>query len=439
MALTDTTDTTDTTLPADSYILIVDDTPTNLSILTMVLTQAGFETAVASNGAMALQQVASHAPELILLDVLMPGMDGFDVCTQLKQNAATRDVPVIFMTALSDSIDKVKGLQLGAVDYITKPFDVNEVLARIQLQLQLRSLNRTLEEKNQQLSVIIRQLQAAQTQLINQEKLAVAGTLIAGVSHELRNPLNYINNYAEGSVELTDELIDELHRPIEQITPERMNTVQDLLVELRENAIATRQHGRRAETVIQQMLAQVRSNRTVFEPTDLNTLLDQAVRLAYKSRCANADGFNATLETSYDEAVGQPWVVRADLSRAFINLVDNACYALREKQLQSVSGFRPTIWIKTRKLANQIEIRIRDNGIGMTTAVQDQIFTRFFTTKPVGEGTGLGLALTHDIIVKQHQGTLDVESKAGGHTEFILTLPVQQPLAAEEDEIAPPL
>jgi signal transduction histidine kinase len=426
-----TMDLTNSNVPVESYILIVDDTPTNLKILALTLAQAGFETAVASNGEMALQQVIQHTPELILLDVLMPGMDGFDVCEQLKQNPATREVPVIFMTALSDPVDKVKGLKLGAVDYITKPFDVNEVVARIQLQLQLRSLNKTLEEKNKQLSAALQQLQAAQSQMITQEKLAVAGTLTAGVSHELRNPLNYINNYAEGSIELIDELIDELRPPLDQITPERFNTLQELMAELRENAVATRQHGQRAEAVIKQMLTQVHSSRTVFEPTELNALLDQAVRLAYKSRCANADGFNAVIETSYDETVGQPWIIRADLSRAFINLVDNACYALREKQLHSTAEFRPTLWVKTQKLAEQVEIRIRDNGIGMSPAVQAQIFTHFFTTKPVGEGTGLGLALTHDIIVNQHQGTLEVISEAGSFSEFIIMIPLQQPVTTE--------
>lgn len=413
--------------PPESYILIVDDTPDHLKILAITLTRAGLKSVVASNGETALRQAIHYPPELILLDVLMPVMDGFEVCEQLKQNPATQDIPVLFMTALSDPIDKVKGFNLGAVDYITKPFNVSEVIARIQLHLNLRSLNRTLEEKNKQLSSTLQQLQAAQAQMLNQEKLAVVGTLTAGVSHELRNPLNYINNYAEGSIELIDELIDELRPALDQITPERFSTVQDLLAELRENAIATRQHGRRAETVIQQLLAQVRSNRAVFEPTDLNALLDQAVRLAYKSRCASADGFNTIIETSYDEAIGCPWVIRADLSRALINLVDNACFALREKQLQSTPAFRPTLWIKTQRLNDQIEVRIRDNGIGMSPEVQSQIFTHFFTTKPVGEGTGLGLALTYDIIVKQHHGTLEVSSKAGAYSEFVLTLPGEQP------------
>ncbi|HCF28735.1 MAG TPA: serine/threonine protein kinase, partial [Cyanobacteria bacterium UBA11049] len=190
------------------------------------------------------------------------------------------------------------------------------------------------------------------------------------------------------------------------------------------------QHGQRAENIIHSMMQHARTDSGQYQPTELNSLLEQAVQLAYHSRRASDNRFNVTIHKNYDSGIGQLEVVSSDLNRAFINLIDNACYAVQLKQKhypQELSNegvvFIPTLWITTQNLGEAAEIRIRDNGMGIQPEIRDKIFHPFFTTKPTGEGTGLGLSLTHDIIVGQHGGTLKMETELGAYTEFIITLP----------------
>lgn len=415
-------------------ILIVDDIPTNLKVLAKTLSNAGFEIAVATNGAMAIEQIQLDPPDLILLDILMPGMDGFDTCERLKTEPATADIPIIFMTALTDPVDKVKALSLGAVDYITKPFQEEEVLARVRVHLQLRFLTQSLQEKNQQLSEALERLQQMQKQAIAQEKLAVMGALTAGVAHEVRNPLNFINNYAEGSVELCDELKAEIETQAESLDRDAFESIAELIAEIRENAASIHRHGERADQVLQHMLLQARAGSNELELTDLNTLIDRSVDLAYKSKRSHDYRFAIEIKKDYDSNIGRLSVVRSDFSRALINLVDNACYALQAKQnaiesqaIDPNNPYTPTLWVKTEKQGDSIEIRIRDNGIGIEPSVREQIFQPFFTSKPIGEGTGLGLSMTYDIAVKQHGGAIEFVSEPGAYTEFILTLPYLRP------------
>ncbi|MGL5081973.1 MAG: hybrid sensor histidine kinase/response regulator [Microcoleaceae cyanobacterium] len=408
------------------HVLIVDDTPTNLKVLSKTLTNAGIEVTVAINGEMAVQQVEYDPPELILLDVLMPGINGFETCRKLKSNPSTSNVPVIFMTALSEAVDKVKGLSIGAVDYITKPFEEEEVLARIKVHLQLRGLTKMLEKQNQELGQVVQQLKTVQQQMITQEKLATIGTLTAGVAHELRNPLNFVNNYAESSIEMSDELLEELENQAKNIDPNSLDYMKEILADLRQNSVTIQQNGQRAENVIQNMLMQARTDSVSPQLTDLNTLLDQAVKLAYKSRRGRGDDLRLSISTDYDKTIQRFKVIPSDLSRAFINLVDNACYALQQKQAQkrqSGEDFIAQLLIQTRNQSDAVEIRIRDNGPGISENIREKILLPFFTTKPSGEGTGLGLSITQDIIVGQHGGTLNVETEIGNYTEFIIRLP----------------
>ncbi len=433
-----------TTSQSTPLILIVDDTPTNLSVLASTLVNSGFDIAVEADGESAIAQVKSNPPDLILLDVQMPGIDGFETCQRLKANSLTKDIPIIFMTALSDTTDKVKGLSMGAVDYITKPFQQEEVLARVRLHMNLHFLAKTLEQQNiylkneieqrleaeAQLQKTLEQLQSAQQQMIAQEKLASLGTLTAGIAHELRNPLNFVKNYAEGSVELTDELLEEIDNQFSHLDANILDYIKQMLVDIRDNAASIQRHSQRAECVIQSIMQHTWTGRGQRQLADLNALLDQAVKLAYHSRRASDNHFNVTIHKDYDASIGQLDVVGADLNRAFINIIDNACYALQQKQKhfqQELSNerevFAPTLWVKTKNLGEAALICIRDNGIGILPQVIEKIFHPFFTTKPTGEGTGLGLSMTYDIIVGQHGGTLQVETEPGASTEFIIRLP----------------
>ncbi|MEC4803238.1 MAG: hybrid sensor histidine kinase/response regulator [Jaaginema sp. PMC 1079.18] len=378
-------------------ILIVDDNPTNLKVLSYTLMNEGFELAIATDGTEALAQIAEEKPALILLDVMMPGIDGFETCRRLKANRETEDIPVIFMTALSDTVDKVKGLSIGAVDYISKPFEAVDVLARIRVHLRL---------------------QAAQKRMLAQEKLAALGTLAAGIAHELRNPLNFVANYAEIAVTNLTELLNSSE--ISQ-SPE----TKHLLQEVREDINSIYHHSQRAEQTIKSMMQLARRDRQPhWEATVLDILLNQATQLAYQSFRARYPEFSLEIVTDYDPTVETIWVVPSDFSRAAIALVDNACYALYHKQKQQAT-FQPQLHLKTRAGDRSIKISLRDNGSGIPAKLTRHLFDPFVTTKPPGEGTGLGLSLAQNIIVEQHGGNLTFHSEIGQYTEFTIALPCQ--------------
>lgn len=403
-------------------ILIVDDNTNNLKVLSKILIHAGFEIAIANNGEQAIEQIEYAVPALIILDVMMPGLDRFETCKKLKENPATQEIPIIFMTALSETSNKVKGLSVGAVDYITKPFEAPEVVARVQLHLQLRELTQNLHDKNQELSTTIEQLKTAQKQIVAREKLASLGTLTAGVAHELRNPLNFVKNYAEGSLELLEELGVELNNQARNLPAPVFSYIQEIVQDIRENAESITRHGERAENIILSMLQHARTDTGPEQYTNINDILDQALKLTYHSLRAKDESFVVSVETNYDEEISPLKLVASDMCRAFINIIDNGCYALREKSKVMADEFHPKLTIQTFNLEEVIEIHIEDNGTGVPEEIIDQIFNPFFTTKPVGEGTGLGLSLTHDIIVEQHQGELEIQTKAGLYTKFIIKL-----------------
>lgn len=379
-------------------ILIVDDNPTNLKVLSYTLMNEGFELAIATNGSEALEQIAEEKPALILLDVMMPGIDGFETCSRLKANPATEDIPIIFMTALSDTVDKVKGLSIGAVDYISKPFEAVDVLARIRVHLRL---------------------QAAQKRMLAQEKLAALGTLAAGIAHELRNPLNFVTNYAEIAETTLTEL---LHNNSEVCPASETNRI---LQEVREDITSIYHHSQRAEQTIKSMMQLARRDRQPhWEATVLETLLNQATQLAYQSFRTRYPGFFLEIITDYDPTLDTISVIPSDFSRAAIALVDNACYALYQKQQQQ-ANFQPQLQLKTQANLQGITITFRDNGNGIPAALTRHLFDPFFTTKPPGEGTGLGLSLAQNIIVEQHGGNLTFYSEIGQYTEFTIALPCQ--------------
>lgn len=425
----------DSNMVTRANILVIDDKPDNLRLLSNILIVEGYKVRKVLNGRLAIDAAQLDPPDLILLDIMMPAPDGYEVCQTLKENPKTQDIPIIFLSALDTLADKVKALSVGGVDFITKPFQQEEVLARVKTHLQIRRLNQSLQNQNYQLEQEIKQrqqieaelqktlqeLQATQAQIVVKEKLASLGALMAGIAHELRNPLNFVNNYAEGSVELLEEMVERLESS-DQFTPELLTFLQEMLEEVRGNAVAIHQHGQRAERIIRNMMQHCQSSRKDWQPFDLNSLLAEAIDLAYHSRRAQSTDFNVTMQCHYDETLQPLEGSPSDLSRAFINLIDNAFYAVYKQHQRRDHNFIPMLWVETSQKEGYAEIRIRDNGTGINPADRAKIFDPFFTTK-ANEGTGLGLSITHDILVEQHHGTLAVESQLNDFTEFTITLP----------------
>lgn len=297
-----------------------------------------------------------------------------------------------------------------------------------QLEHRSRRLEATVQERTAELNATLEHLQATQQQLIVQEKLASLGALTAGIAHEIKNPLNFVNNFAVLSVDLVRELREELEKAKEaeggvKMAAEEVANLEELFDMLVQNAEKINHHGKRADSIVKSMMEHSRGSMGERERVDINRVLEEAVNLTYHGLRAQNMDFNITIEKDYDSALGEAEVVTQDLSRVFINILNNACYAAYEKQAKAGSGFLPTLNVSTKARDHKIEIRIRDNGTGIPAHVRDQIFNPFFTTKPTGKGTGLGLSISYDIIVQQHKGTIEVFSEEGEFTEFVITLP----------------
>jgi two-component system, NtrC family, sensor kinase len=259
------------------------------------------------------------------------------------------------------------------------------------------------------------ELKSTQAQLIQREKMASLGELTAGIAHEIQNPLNFVNNFSEVNNELISELVDEV---------EKGNTeeVKAIATDIKQNLEKINHHGRRADAIVKGMLQHSRTSTGQKEPTDINALADEYLRLAYHGLRAKDKFFNATLQTDFDESIGKINIVPQEIGRVLLNLFNNAFYAVNEKKKLQPADYEPTVSVSTKKLNDKIEISVKDNGKGIPQKILDKIFQPFFTTKPTGEGTGLGLSLSYDII-KAHGGELKVETKEGKGSEFIIQLP----------------
>jgi two-component system, NtrC family, sensor kinase len=282
-----------------------------------------------------------------------------------------------------------------------------------------------LAQKNDSLEGTLRRLHEAQQQLILQEKMASLGALTAGIAHEIKNPLNFVNNFAELAADLSRELKQELESQRDRLDAETVKSIDDLLSDMELNLNKIAEHGKRADSIVHGMLRHSRGTPGERRSTDLNALLDEYVNLAYHGMRAQDSAFNVSIEKDYNPAVGIIDVAPQDLSRVFLNITNNACYATRERKRAAGDSYSPTLWVKTRKLGDQAEVRIRDNGTGIPRDILDKVFNPFFTTKPAGQGTGLGLSMSYDIVVAGHGGELLVESEQGSFTEFILRLPYE--------------
>ncbi len=278
------------------------------------------------------------------------------------------------------------------------------------------------QARTKELAQSLDDLRMAQNRLIQSEKLASLGQLTAGIAHEIKNPLNFVNNFAALSGELTDELLDILApEPLDRQVREE---VDELTRMLKDNLQRVAQHGKRADSIVKNMLAHSRSGPGELRPSDINAILEESLNLAYHGARAEKPGFNITMTRDLDPGAGMLDVFPQEISRAFLNLISNGFYAAAQRKTETGDpGFEPVLSVSTKSLGEAVEIRIRDNGTGISAEAREKIFNPFFTTKPAGEGTGLGLSMTHDIIVKEHGGTLDVASAPGEFTEFRIVLP----------------
>jgi signal transduction histidine kinase len=270
----------------------------------------------------------------------------------------------------------------------------------------------------------LRELRAAQQNLVQAEKMASLGQLTAGIAHEIKNPLNFVNNFADSCHELMDELKSALEAPIASLDDDARQDAQDLFDDLSAFLLKIREHGERADSIVKGMLSHAREEVDATHPTDLNALLEESLNLAYHGARAENPSFNVTLERELDPELGELDIYPQKMTRVFLNLITNSFYATQKRQAESEDrDYRPTVRVTTRRAGDNVEILVRDNGTGIPADAVDQLFDPFFTTKPTGEGTGLGLSLSYETVVQQHHGDLDVNTKEGEFTEFVVTLP----------------
>jgi signal transduction histidine kinase len=459
---------------AMGIVLIVDDNSANLGVLSDFLDEAGFEVRVARDGESALQKVEYDPPDIILLDVMMPGIDGFETCHRLQSSPSTKDIPVIFMTALSDTVDKVKGLSLGAVDYITKPLQQEEVLARVRLHLKLRNMTKTLEAQNVQLvqeiearaaaegalieltqqleqrvnertlelKNALHNLQKTQIQLIQSEKLATLGQLLAGVAHEINNPVSSISGNLSHMETANKDLINHLQlyqhhypNPLPEIEEHAENIDLEYLVDDIPQILNSMKFGtERIRSLSVSLRNFYRMDTSSKVPMNIHEGLDSTL-LILQHRL-KASSHHPAIEV-IKEYGNLPAVncYPGQLNQVFMNLLANAIDALEEAVINgqlSVSEVTanntPTIWISTEVIEGKyVDIRVKDNAAGITPETQKQLFEPMFTTKPVGKGTGLGLSISREIVEEKHGGRLKCISSPGHGTQFILEIPIHQP------------
>ena len=448
------------TMPVETRILLVDDNPTNLKVLSDALRDQGWKTLVATDGESAIEQVSYANPDLILLDVMMPGIDGFETCRRLKANPQTAALPIIFMTALSDTVDKIKGLELGAVDYITKPFQHEEVLARIRLHLNLFNVSRRLEHKviqqaktEQELQQLTDSLEArvvertaevekslnnlktAQLQLIQSEKMSVLGQLVAGVGHEINNPVGCIDGNLKHAVNYIQDLLGLINlyqevyvSPDSKIVDYIEEIDLDYLVEDLPKLLKSMQtSSSRIQEISLSLRSFSRSDDKVPSAVNIHEGIESTLMIL-KHRL-KANDLRPEIQTSLDwAALPSVLAYSGPLNQVFMNIVANAIDAIDEsyedpdRDPEKIGSIALKTFIDQN--TKEVCLSIKDNGTGISEAVQERIFEHSFTTKPIGQGTGLGLAISEQIIVEKHNGQLLCISSIGNGTEFQIRLPM---------------
>jgi len=279
-----------------------------------------------------------------------------------------------------------------------------------------RKSNHILDKQKTEVQTTLNELKSTQAQLIQSEKMASLGELTAGIAHEIQNPLNFVNNFSDINSELIAEIKEELNK-------QNLQQAKNILNDLEGNEQKINYHGRRADGIVKSMLQHSRKSSGQKEPTDINVLADEYLRLSYHGLRAKDKSFNANMQTDFDNSISKINIIPQDLGRVLLNLFNNAFYAVNEKKKIAGAEYQPTVSVQTKKINDKVEIRVSDNGNGIPLSIKNKIFQPFFTTKPTGEGTGLGLSLAYDIIAKEHGGIIKVESREGEGSEFIIQLP----------------
>ncbi len=419
-------------------ILVVDDLPDNLRLVSNLLVEQGYVVRKATNGTMALRSAQAEPPDMILLDINMPDLDGYEVCRQLKTFENTRAIPVIFLSALDDAIDKVKAFKVGGVDYITKPFQVEEMLIRIQTHLTVQRFTQTLEQEVEQrtseLSQALHHLKETQLQLVQHEKMSALGNLVAGVAHEINNPVGFIAGNLEPAIDYINDLfrlIDFYQTKMPDLEPD----IGDIDLEYLREDLPKLIHSMKLGV---ERICHISTSLRTFSRTDrdykvlfnIHEGIDSTI-LILKHRLKASDD-RPEIEIVKDYAnLAKIQCFPGQLNQVFMNIMANAIDALEDSNIgRSFTDIKVKpnlITVKTELLNDSqfVSIRIQDNGIGMRDDVKQKIFEHLFTTKAVGKGTGLGLAIAHQIVVEQHHGAIAVNSTLGKGTEFIITLPVK--------------
>ena len=431
------------------HILVVDDSATIRAAVTDYLTQADFEVETAEDGESALESIQKRLPALILLDVLMPGIDGFETCRQLKKHPATSRIPVIFMTGLSNVSDRVTGLNVGAVDYIIKPFQEEEMLARVKVHFNLRTLTRTLEQQNTffkdltkrleqrvsertvKIARSLDELQQTQLQVIQNEKMRSLGHLLAGVSHEINNPANSIAANLSYAVDYVQEInqILQLYRqhypaPHEDIQAALDGADLDFsLADLDKIMVSMKYGTDRLCDLSQSLRTFSRMDTTEKRPVNIHEGIDSTLLILQHRLRARGDRGKIEVVKDYDNLP----IVKcypAELNQVFMNLLANAIDALEEHDPPRAITIRTTMQANSEEAPAQVNIHIIDNGPGLSEGVQAHLFDPMFTTKPPGKGTGLGLSIVRQIVEDRHQGKILCHSTLGQGAEFIVQLPL---------------
>ncbi len=431
--------------PHQSEILIVDDIPTNIKLLYDFLQQSGYKVSIAKSAESAFKKLEKITPDLILLDVMMPGpgMDGFEACKKLKQAPETQEIPVIFMTALTDEVDKVKGLSIGAVDYITKPIHTDEVLARIKVHLALRHTQMQLideiaerKQTERELQKALDKLQKAQIQLVQNEKMSSLGQLLAGIAHEINNPVNFIHGnlqHAECYVEDLLGLISlyktnfpsppkEISDKIDEIELDYLE--KDLVKILTSMSVGT---SRICEIVLSLRNFSHHHEATVKQ-TDIHEGIDSTLTILHSNLQRKNSYPDIEIVKDYG-TLPKVECYAGQLNQVFMNLLSNAIEALNERDATRTAleakANPSTIKISTRIKGEWLRIGIMDNGIGITEELRSQIFNPFFTTKDVGKGTGMGLSISYKIITEVHKGKIWCEPNPDQPcTQFFIEIPI---------------